>query len=586
MLSGSTLPAIANQDMGLAYRGWRMQSAKITGVDKEIAKELEKGLALTLDRGWLGFLSKPSYEPDVLTEDLQRTQLFLATRGYPDARVEARFQPNESLQQVQIVLHVEPGPRVLVSDLQVPGLPESLTPRIKELGMKAGDPFVDTKVTAAQDSLSKRLLEAGYAQARVSRQIERIDPHSARVTFRVDPGDVFHYRDIEYKGPDADLLELARKAADIEPGAVASTKTLSDARTRLNRLDLFRRTTFEANAVGPGEMDLTCLLSEREQRTYELGIAAWSDGIIEGTASWTHRNLFGGGRGFEVRADASQVEQETSVSGWQPCLLGPQTRFTLAVRGRHEDESSYENWTVETEAVLSFDLSLDRIHDLTTALVYSQQDYTRVTSGEEAPSGRLFSTTIDWVNDTSDNPFNPRRGAVYNAAFEVTVPKLSTNTDFVRLELSGVKYQSLPGAVWAVRAKPGAVEPYGGATTVPPDRLFYGGGALSMRGFGRHELGPRDANGTPTGGRVLMELSTELRVRVWWKFVIAGFVDAAQVWEDVEKVTLDNVEVAIGPGIGIETPIGPIRADTGFRLTDYDTTQPSWVFHLYIGNPY
>jgi translocation and assembly module TamA len=149
-----------------------------------------------------------------------------------------------------------------------------------------------------------------------------------------------------------------------------------------------------------------------------------------------------------------------------------------------------------------------------------------------------------------------------------------------------VKYQSLPGAVWAFRAKPGAVEPYGGATTVPPDRLFYGGGALSMRGFGRHELGPRDANGTPTGGRVLMELSTELRVRVWWKFVIAGFVDAAQVWEDVEKVTLDNVEVAIGPGIGIETPIGPIRADTGFRLTDYDTTQPSWVFHLYIGNPY
>ena len=121
---------------------------------------------------------------------------------------------------------------------------------------------------------------------------------------------------------------------------------------------------------------------------------------------------------------------------------------------------------------------------------------------------------------------------------------------------------------------------------MPPDRLFYAGGALSMRGFKRRELGPRDANGTPIGGRVLLEASTELRVPVWWKFVFAGFVDAAQAWEDVESMRVDNIEIAAGPGVGINTPIGPIRADIGFRLTNYDSTQPGWVFHLYIGNPY
>jgi outer membrane translocation and assembly module TamA len=46
------------------------------------------------------------------------------------------------------------------------------------------------------------------------------------------------------------------------------------------------------------------------------------------------------------------------------------------------------------------------------------------------------------------------------------------------------------------------------------------------------------------------------------------------------------MEIAVGPGLSLRTPVGPIRADYGIRLTHYDTSEPDAVFHIYIGNPF
>src|SRR5690606_14942573 len=48
---------------------------------------------------------------------------------------------------------------------------------------------------------------------------------------------------------------------------------------------------------------------------------------------------------------------------------------------------------------------------------------------------------------------------------------------------------------------------------IAPSRRFYAGGGGSVRGFGYEELGPKDADGDPLGGRSLTEVSTELRYR-------------------------------------------------------------------------
>lgn len=104
-----------------------------------------------------------------------------------------------------------------------------------------------------------------------------------------------------------------------------------------------------------------------------------------------------------------------------------------------------------------------------------------------------------------------------------------------------------------------------------------------MRGFGRRKLGPLDSTGAPLGGEAMLEGSAELRFPLFWRFRGAGFVDSGQVWPTFDEITPDNIEVAVGSGLWLQTIIGPLRADLAYRLTTYEKSQPRWVFHFSIG---
>jgi outer membrane protein insertion porin family len=137
--------------------------------------------------------------------------------------------------------------------------------------------------------------------------------------------------------------------------------------------------------------------------------------------------------------------------------------------------------------------------------------------------------------------------------------------------------------VLAARLTGGVAEPRGSSASLLPSKRFYAGGASSMRGFQRRKLGPLDEDGAPLGGDAKVEGSVELRFPVYRRLRGAGFVDAGQVWATTEEVRTDNIEVALGTGLWLDTIIGPIRGDVAYRLTDYEKTQPRWAYHLSIG---
>jgi outer membrane protein assembly complex protein YaeT len=586
----------ARARIGVAYRGWKVTKVEIRGVEKAVASEIRGGLALAQSKGLIrGRFSKPTFQPDLLQQDMQRVRLFLAARGYPQVLVEPELTPDEGRRQLRVLLVVDTGPRVVVSDIRMPGIPDDLRDEASAaLGIEPGQAFVDSNVKAAHAALLRLLLRHGYATADVKRSLEIVNKTAVEIVFAIEPGDIYQVQSISFAGSSDDLRALASRTIGVDSGALSSPKTMSDGSKRLRNLGLFRRIEFETTRVAPGQHELLCRLTDRNPRTLEFGIGAWSDQIIRLHGGWTHRNLLRGGRGLSIRAIASQVEQELSTSVWQPSILGPKTRGTLAVRGRREDEDTFESTSIETEAGLTYNFDLDRDHDLISTLLLSWVDYKdkRVfgDSTEVVPvpdqSGRLFTFGVEWLNDGSDDRFYPRRGYVIRAGVETAIPAAS-EVEFARTEVKTVGYVPMPKAsVLALRVTPGIGAPFGDSIEMPPDRLFYAGGALSMRGFKRRRLGPKDAAGTPTGGRVLLETSAEVRVPIWWKFSLAGFVDAGQVWLRAEDVQLGKMEIAVGPGLALRTPVGPIRADYGIRITDFDTSEPDAVFHIYIGNPF
>ncbi|MBI2391068.1 MAG: BamA/TamA family outer membrane protein [Deltaproteobacteria bacterium] len=165
-----------------------------------------------------------------------------------------------------------------------------------------------------------------------------------------------------------------------------------------------------------------------------------------------------------------------------------------------------------------------------------------------------------------------------------------------------------------------------------PDRLYYLGGVETNRGFFPGQLLPQDsidqllanpnaqlgavaceeyptdsagrrmnvnagvaeATGNscgvqlgaiaPRGGNVFINPRLEMRVGAfrWGGFVV--FVDASNAWRDRTQFRPWRLRYSVGPGISVDTPVGPVALDVGFNLTRYPQFgEPLAVFNFSIG---
>jgi translocation and assembly module TamA len=111
---------------------------------------------------------------------------------------------------------------------------------------------------------------------------------------------------------------------------------------------------------------------------------------------------------------------------------------------------------------------------------------------------------------------------------------------------------------------------------LPPTFRFFAGGDSSIRGFAFRSLGRKDEAGNVIGGEALLVGSLEYEVRFLDKWGAAVFYDAGFAARDF------NGSLARGAGFGLRwrSPIGPIRADLAWALTEEGRPLR---FHLNIG---
>ncbi len=131
------------------------------------------------------------------------------------------------------------------------------------------------------------------------------------------------------------------------------------------------------------------------------------------------------------------------------------------------------------------------------------------------------------------------------------------------------------------RIEAGVAEEYGDSDFVPLFDRFFAGGSSSVRGYDYREVGPR-VDGDPIGGKAKLEGSFELSYPLIE--IIKGFIffDYGQVWEEVEDFGQSKINTSIGLGIGMRTPVGPIRLDYGYPLNP-DDDQGSGRIHFTTG---
>ena len=160
-------------------------------------------------------------------------------------------------------------------------------------------------------------------------------------------------------------------------------------------------------------------------------------------------------------------------------------------------------------------------------------------------------------------------------------------SQYVRAELSASRRIELGhNMVLAGRLYGGVGVTYGNShgRSIPFDRMFYCGGANSMRGWVPRTLGPgnrlqiNDTTYPSQVGDVRLEANAEFRFPVWWIFQGAVFLDLGNVWylRDTEDSNPEEVfhfnefykQLGFNTGLGlrIDATFVILRIDLGMQL--------------------
>ena len=157
---------------------------------------------------------------------------------------------------------------------------------------------------------------------------------------------------------------------------------------------------------------------------------------------------------------------------------------------------------------------------------------------------------------------------------------------------------------------------YGNSNYFPFERAYFSGGANSVRGWSVRELGPGSMEVDSTtsfalqSGDIRLDLNLEYRTKLFWKFELAAYIDAGNIWTrnvSDERYKAGNFdfsrfykEIAVSYGLGLRLDFDffLLRLDTGFKAYNpqekksrrWAITRPNFkdnfALHFAVGYPF
>lgn len=564
---------------------------------------------------FLPWTDKPRFNKEEFLDDLRRIHILYQRHGYFDAELESYAVRPDDTNEVSITLVVLEGEPTVVDSLGIEGLEtidgdEQRNDLLDMMPLEQGEIFTEADLQASRDTLEAAFQNRGYAFATVLleyriRKVER----SATVTYTIDPGEFYYFGNIRIVGEDEEDENLIRRQLAFKPGESYDRKDILTSQRRIYDLALYQRVDIapQLGSIRGDTVDVVVTVVESPTHLVRVGLGYGTEDLFRVRASWLDRNFFGGARQFEVRGQGSRLEREGALTYRQPFFLVPDLSFQGSAFLRFEIEP---NFTVErtggtvrwaytfsprTQARLSMTGERDVISEADEGVLVPELGRDFITPSE------LFFVDLGLSHDTTDSLFRPTRGYKAVGSYQVAAPILKTDYAYHKVTVLLTHYRQVrEGWVLAFKLLPGAIFTYsgdpetGGQGRVPLFQRLFAGGANSVRGYERRQLGPKDdpmqfgqeRDPDPIGGEALVETSVELRFPIRGKFRGAAFVDAGNVWREPGDISLGDLRYSPGVGVRYETVVGPIRLDVARRLDEEEEFLPNWVFHISIGHAF
>ena len=504
------------------------------------------------------------------------TQLLRAD-GYYDAAVEPRTEKVGNA--LSVVLTADPGSQYHFASVDLPGL-DSAGPEAARLrdsfAVKAGDPVVATDVIAAGVSLTTALGEQGYAGATLGDQDIEVNhqTHLATLVLPVNPGPVARFGSIHVSGRPAFSASHVALIARFKRGDPFQRSKLDDLRRALVATTLVANADIQVVPVQGGKaVDINVRLEPAPQHTIagELGYGTAQGARLE--VSWTDRNFFNPEGALTLRGIAGTNEQLLGVQVRRSNFAMRDQTLNLQFSASHQKYAAYTAKTVDLTAYIERQSNF--IWHKKWTWSYGGEWLGTIERG--VFSSALTKTTRRFLiaavplslgYDGSDSLLDPTTGFRLSGRVSPEISFHGGHFSYGRAQFDASAYHPVGGrVVVAGRVRLGTI--FGSSLfNVAPSRRLYAGGGGSVRGYGYQQLGPKDLDGDPIGGRGLAEFALEARVRLkqlGGNLGIVPFFDGGTLTSSA-RPDFRHWRTAAGLGVRYYSLFGPIRVDVGVPL--------------------
>ena len=560
----------------------------VKGVDKA---QLQKALA-TKPGSILPWGKKNYFDRARFDTDLARIKTFYTDRGFPDARVTSfDVRLNDKQDAVDVTLDISEGEPIRTAAVHFNGfdvVPPDHFRRMKAaIPVKVGQPRDRQQVVATQELALNELRDHGYPYARVAidEQIGDVG-READVTFNADAGKQARFGPISVAGNQSVSERVIERVIAYQPGMLYRRSLLQDTQRRLYGMELFQFASVQPVEVDqqPAEVPTRVSVAEGSHQRTNLALGYGSEERARVDAEYRHVNFLGGARAAAVHGRWSSLDRGIRLEFNQPYFFAPHFSLGASAQDWYTYTPAYRSAVVGGRVAITHRASAATAWSVSMLSERQSSTVSTAVLGDArlrnnlialgldprtgSQSGTLVALGFDVQRSTADNLLNARRG--YQLMFHAEqAGRFLPGTFSYRLMTADARHYLPVGRtlVWANRAQLGNIDPPGGdQRLVPFSKKYFLGGATSIRGWGRYEVGPLSESGLPIGGDSMLAFTSELRAPLVGNLGGVLFLDGGNVWAGSWGIRFNDLRYAVGPGLRYQTPIGPIRFDVGFQL--------------------
>jgi len=552
---------------------------------------------------WVG--GKTTYTEDKWTGggedprgDQGRIEDFYLNHGHVTARVgqpritytdgKSGLFKKKPVKWMKLEIPVTEGDPYRVGEIKFEGLTvlkeEFVRPLFK---LKTGDVYNDSRFKKGFDKLRDIYGSIGYFQWTGGTK-RKPDPERkvVDVTLSMDEDKRYYLGKIRFAGNDTTRDKVIRREIYMNEGDVFNTEALKLSIRRVNQLGYFKpmegAPDLKPSPGAEDKLDVTFKVQEqnRNQFTFGGGVSG-----LEGTflnASFSTTNFLGAGETFSLSAQTGKRTKNYQLAITEPYLFDRPITAGFDLFWRKLTYLGYVNvvgYTQESKGLsLIMGFRLGKFSQIFTNYSFQVIKLGQITdltnpiySDPYATFGPVFDPFFfgdfgarkestfspNYIYNTVDNPYSPRRGMRHTIAFAVAGGPLRGTVDYLRPNVETIFYvPHTRRTALGLRFEGALIKPYSDTKTLPLYQRYFLGGETQVRGYDIRTIGPVDSSGRALGGNKFFLFNAEYYIDLMGPLRFLFFFDAGQAFLEGQKVKpFKDLRVSTGAEIRFIMPV-------------------------------